>query len=156
MLRYREVQRRHPLWWIPPLALIASFMCTTYLTSILDHRPPGVAVLLIAILSVQGVVFCLQRMVTLIEDKTVCLRLGRTLKRIPLSRIRRIEVQPIPRPWNSGVWIPAGRGVDGWIFNLRARAGVQLVLREGQRILIGSRDPEALAAAIDARRRVAA
>lgn len=39
-------------------------------------------------------------------------------------------------------------GVRGWAYNVRGDEGVQLVLRSGQRILIGTQDGEAFMAAV--------
>jgi len=68
----------------------------------------------------------------------------RTRFRIPLKNV----VRAYPRTYNAlleyGGWgIRVGR--DGRAFNMRGGLGVQLVLRSGQRVLIGSQRPEELA-----------
>jgi hypothetical protein len=69
----------------------------------------------------------------------------RTRFRIPLRNV----VSAYPRSYNAlrefGGWgIRWGR--DGRAFNMRGGLGVQLVLKSGQKVLIGSQRPEELAA----------
>jgi hypothetical protein len=75
-------------------------------------------------------------------------RFGRKTRfRVPLKNV--VEVFPRtyrPVPEYGGWGIRQGPG--GRAFNMRGTEGVQLVLRSGQRLLIGSQQPAALAAAI--------
>ncbi len=74
---------------------------------------------------------------------------GLVRKEVSLSEIRRIEVGRARRWWGYGVrWTPSG-----WLYNVAGRRVVRLELASERPVMIGSDEPEALAAAIEARLR---
>lgn len=85
----------------------------------------------------------------LLEDE-IQIRFGRRTRfRIPLRHV----VRAYPRAYSPineyGGWgIRTGGKERGKAFNMRGNEGVQLVLRSGQRVLIGSQQPDELATAI--------
>ena len=84
---------------------------------------------------------------TLLSDE-LQIRFGRRTRfRIPLKNV----VSAYPRTYHPireyGGW-GIRQGFQGRAFNMRGDQGVQLVLRSGQRVLIGTQTPEALAEAI--------
>ncbi len=87
-------------------------------------------------------------MVTTVAASEIEVRFGRKTRfRIPLRHVREAyarEVQPMQEFGGWGI----RRGLAGYAFSIRGNRGVQLVLRSGRRLLIGSADPIRLEAAI--------
>ena len=93
-----------------------------------------------AIASGLGLVFSefLFPMRTTVSSDQVQIRFGRRTRfRIPLSRITQAYARTYDPLREYGGWGIRG-GSRGGAFNMRGREGVQLVLRSGKRLLIGS------------------
>jgi hypothetical protein len=90
----------------------------------------------------------LLRLETTVDDTALTVRLWFLPRRvIPLSSIRSAEVRTYRPLLEYGGWgIRWGRG--GMAYNARGNRGVQLVLENGSRVLIGSQEPERLLEAI--------
>ena len=74
--------------------------------------------------------------------------LGMLEHRIPISDIVSATVVTNPILAGYGVrWLPSG-----WLYNVSGTKAVELVMRDGRRVRIGSDEPEALAQAIAAGR----
>jgi hypothetical protein len=72
--------------------------------------------------------------------------IGLVRKEVRLSEIRGIEIGTARRWWGYGVrWTPSG-----WLYNVAGRNVVRLELATERPVMIGSDEPEALAAAIQA------
>jgi hypothetical protein len=87
-------------------------------------------------------------METTLLPEELQLRFGRRTRfRIPLKNVVRAYYRAYSPINEYGGW-GIRTGARGKAFNMRGNEGVQLVLRSGQRVLIGSQRPEELAAAI--------
>jgi hypothetical protein len=76
-----------------------------------------------------------------------------TSRVIPCAAIERLEIRTYSPIKEYGGW-----GIRGWsrknmAYNVSGNRGVQLTLRDGRRVMLGSPRPEALARAIEAERR---
>lgn len=105
-----------------------------------------------ALASVGGVawLFAAARLVTEVRGETLYLRY-RPFHRleIPLSRIRSAAVRKYAPIREFGGWgIRYGFGA-GWVWNVSGTMGVQLVLDNGRKVLVGSQRPEALKTALE-------
>jgi hypothetical protein len=89
-------------------------------------------------------------METRVLEDEIHIRFGRRTRfRIPLRHVSRAYARAYSPINEYGGWgIRSGSKVHGKAFNMRGNEGVQLILRSGQRVLIGSQMPDELAAAI--------
>jgi hypothetical protein len=91
--------------------------------------------------------FLMPMRTTLLQDE-VQIRFGRRTRfRIPLRNIVRAYARDYKPLAEFGGW-GIRNGAGGRAFNMRGERGVQLVLRSGQRVLIGTERPDELAEAI--------
>jgi hypothetical protein len=91
--------------------------------------------------------FLLPMSTTLLRDE-LQVRFGRRTRfRIPLKYVVRAYARDYNAILEYGGWGIRVSGA-GRAFNLRGQQGVQLVLRSGQRVLVGSQRPQELAEAI--------
>jgi hypothetical protein len=68
-------------------------------------------------------------------------------KDIPVAAVVRAEVVRTRPWWGYGIrWTPSG-----WLYNVAGRHAVRLEIRGGRAVMIGTDEPDALKAAIDAR-----
>lgn len=87
-------------------------------------------------------------METVLVEEELRIRFGRRMKfRIPLKNVTRAYYRAYSPIGEYGGW-GIRNGKHGRAFNMRGNEGVQLVLRSGQRVLIGSQRPEELVRAI--------
>lgn len=85
---------------------------------------------------------------TCLVPEELQVRFGRRTRfRIPLKNVVRAYSRTYNPLMEYGGW-GIRYGLQGRAFNMRGDQGVQLELRSGQRVLIGSQDPDALAEAI--------
>lgn len=156
-VHFREVQAPRQWWILAIVALVTAGAWYTFVEQILlGHRlgtdpAPDWAVWLL--LGFFGVVFPLvlltARMVVVVDDHALLIRWIPFGKRtIPLAGIVEYEAcayRPIREYLGWGIrWVP-GRGT---VWSVSGNRGVQLVLLDGRRVLVGSKRPEELAAAI--------
>lgn len=143
---FEEVQQ--PPW--PVLALVAGTTGAAVLPAL---RPLGLLARLgVGALTVGATGLAFREfafpMRTILFPDELHVRFGRRIRfRIPLKNV----VRAFPRTYRPiseyGGWgIRFGR--SGRAFNMSGNRGVQLVLKSGRRVLIGSQRPEELAAAI--------
>jgi hypothetical protein len=158
---FREVQR-FDQWWLAPLVLgIAALGWWSFVQQILLGRPfgsdpaPDWGVWLIWLLAGVGLPWAWRRGRLVIElaDGHVSARIAPLPgQRIPLHAITNIEPRryhPIREFGGWGIrWASGGR--RAW--SASGDRGVELTLADGGRVLLGSADPQALAAAIEAAR----
>ena len=69
-------------------------------------------------------------------------------RRIHFSEIRSCVARTYRPIWEYGGWGIRWRPKRGWVYNVSGKEGVQLVLTNGKKILIGSQRAEELAVAI--------
>lgn len=155
--RFEEIQTPRQWWILAVLAIVTAGAWYSFVEQVLlGHRvgtrpaPDWVVWLLFAFF---GVVFPLvlltARMVVTVTDHALRIRWIPFGKRtIPLADIAELEprtYRPIREYLGWGIrWVP-GRGT-AW--SVSGNRGVQLVLVDGGRILVGTNRPEELAAAI--------
>jgi hypothetical protein len=73
--------------------------------------------------------------------------IGLIRKEIPIADLLRADVVRTRVWWGYGIhWTPSG-----WLYNVAGRHAVRLEVRGGRAVMIGTDEPEALKAAIDAR-----
>jgi len=73
--------------------------------------------------------------------------IGLISKEIPVAAVVRAEVVRTRAWWGYGIrWTPSG-----WLYNVAGRHAVRLEVRGGRAVMIGTDEPDALKAAIDAR-----
>jgi hypothetical protein len=72
-------------------------------------------------------------------------------RRIPLSEIASCEVRTYRPIREYGGWGVRYSWANGMAYNVSGNRGVQLVLRDGRHVLIGSREPDELLAALRTR-----
>lgn len=77
----------------------------------------------------------------------VCTRL------VAYDTIRQCRVRTYRPLLEYGGWGVKWGGKKGWSYTMSGNCGVQLELHDGKKLLIGSRNPEELAAAIEQRRK---
>ncbi len=73
--------------------------------------------------------------------------IGLIRKEIPLADVVRADLVRTRVMWGYGIhWTPSG-----WLYNVAGRHAVRLEVRGGKAVMIGTDEPEALKAAVDAR-----
>jgi len=73
--------------------------------------------------------------------------IGLISKEVPLAEVVRAEAVRTRVWWGYGIhWTPSG-----WLYNVAGRYAVRLEVQAGRAVMIGTDEPEALKAAIDAR-----
>jgi len=73
--------------------------------------------------------------------------IGLISKEVPLAEVVRAEAVRTRVWWGYGIhWTPSG-----WLYNVAGRDAVRLEIRTGRAVMIGTDEPQALKAAIDAR-----
>jgi hypothetical protein len=154
---FREVQRFRDVWWIMTLVFgIAAIQWWIFLGQIVGGAPmgnrpaPDGVVLLIWLLFGIGlpVLFLLLRLEVEVTPDGVTIRFAPLFVRL-IDRRDIAGAEPLTyRPLGEfGGW-----GVRGWggrvAYNVRGDQGVELTLRDGRRVLIGTQRATELAAAI--------
>ena len=133
------------------IIMVASFALTTGSSGGIGAMPvPALAIvgLVLVILLATAVVFA--QLNVRVGNGEVSWRfgLGMLEHRIPISDIVSATVVTNPILAGYGVrWLPSG-----WLYNVSGTKAVELVMRDGRRVRIGSDEPEALAQAIAAGR----
>jgi hypothetical protein len=107
---------------------------------------PALAAVGVALVALIGAAVVFSRLDIRVESGELSWRFGLGLleHRIPLSDI--VSANVVTNP----IW--AGYGVrrlpGGWLYNVAGRQAVELQLRDGRRVRVGSDEPDALAQAI--------
>ena len=162
VVTYREVQRlTHPLLWAFVLALSA-FAWWIFLQQVVFSRPfgtnpaPNVLVIIFAVAfgAAFPLFFLALNLRVEVHSDIVRLRFFPLWSRsIPIADIEDCQprtYRPLAEYGGWGIrWSPRG-----WAYNVKGNRGVQLTLRSGRPILIGTQSPEQLAAAINAARKL--
>lgn len=158
MTFYAERQRFTQKWlWALLLGIAATFSYGAYQQLVLG-RPwgPGPAGDLVVVASWLLAAVALPALFVLARLRTEVRRSGVCVRFVPFhlrdrcwsfEEIERAEAREYPAMKEYGGW-GIRRGPEGRAYNVKGRHGVQLVLRTGKRVLIGTQDPEGLVAAI--------
>lgn len=146
-MRYHERQHFHR-GLLVFLLLVALLSGVTAVVATVQTGRLVFAVVLIPVALVPallGFVFALE---TQVEGNELRVRLvPLPFRRIPLADVASAEVRTYRPLREYGGWgIRWGRA--GMAYNARGNRGVQLVLKDGRRVLIGSQEPERLLAAL--------
>lgn len=155
---FREVQRyTNWIFWVVVIG-VTVLSWSLFIQQIALHRPMGTKGSPAWVAIIQLVIFGLGipafgatvRLITEVTPDTLRVRLAPFRGRqIPLDTIASAfprEYSPMREYGGWGVRVSA----EGRAYNATGNKGVQLVLKDGSRILIGSQQPEALAAALRA------
>ena len=156
-LLFREVQRFRDVWWVMALVFgVAALQWYIFLGQIVVGAPVGNnpasdgVVLFVWLLAGVGlpVLFLLLRLEVEVSPNAVTIRFAPLFIRV-IDQREIAGAEPVTyRPLGEfGGW-----GVRGWgarvAYNVRGNQGVELTLRDGRRVLIGTRRAAELAAAI--------
>lgn len=154
---FREQQHMRQWWLWVILLLITGLSWYFFIGQILLDRPvgdrpaPDWAVWLIFLLFgiVMPLFFLATRLVTVVTQELLDVHFRfLSRRRIPLSSIASasaVRYRPLLEYGGWGIrWSP-GRG---WAYNAHGDRGVRLKFRDGKQLLVGSQDPDALAAAL--------
>jgi len=158
---YREVQRLTQLWIWALMLVPTALIWWGFVQQVALNRPWGdrpVSDLSLTIIwLLTGIVLPLLlaavNLSTVVQGDVIRLRYfplwRKTIRLADIAECTARTYRPIREYGGWGIrWAPR----NGWAYNVRGNRGVQLVLANGKRLLIGSERAEDLAAAIDARR----
>jgi len=162
---FREVQRF--LWWVLlPVGIVTGIIWWTFARQILLGQPVGEQPVPDWLAWVLTLVFGLglpalalaMRLVTEVRPGSVSVRLiPFRLQPIPLAYVKEASVRRYSAAREYGGYgvrkgflgLNLGRGArNGWAYTARGDQGVQLVMTNGFRVLIGSQQPERLLSAL--------
>ena len=154
---FREVQRfRHWFFWVP-IAVVVGVIWWQFIQQIVIGRPPGTepisdwaAWVLTIVFGLGFPVFAaIVRLVTEVRPGTLSIRLvpfrGRL---IPLQDIRTADSREYSPMREFGGWGIRLAADGGKAYNAHGSVGVQLVLTDGKRVLVGTQRAEELIAAL--------
>lgn len=155
-MRFREVQRPRQWWVWGIVILVAVLSWNDFIRHIVLNEPeqlgdPSDTFVMVS-WALFGVglplFFAIVKLVVEVRKDEIYIRLFpiRT-RRVPLNRIQSFEARryrPI-RDYGGWGWRLSRKGVA---FNISGSSGVELVLDDGERIMIGSQKADELAAAI--------
>lgn len=156
---YREEQK-FDQWWIRAIVIIVVLSTWFgFVQQIIIGKPFGPnpasnpAVILITILIGVGfpVLMFSVKMVTEIDTSQIYIKyIPFFRKTIRLDETAHYEIRKYRPIWEYGGWGIRWGGIkQGWVYNMSGNMGVQLTLKNGKRILIGTNQPEILKEAID-------
>ena len=155
---YREVQRLRQWWVWAIILLVTGVSWWAFLAQIVGGEPWGdrpapdwVVWLIFVIFGVFApLLLYFARLVVSVDDEAVRIRwVPFARKTIPLADIESAEARTYRPIREYGGWGVRWAGKRGTAWNAHGNRGVQLVLRGGKRVLIGSQQAEALAEAIE-------
>jgi hypothetical protein len=162
---FKEVQRF--LWWVLlPVGIVTAVIWWTFIKQVVLGQPVGKTPIPDWLAWIFAMVFGLgfpalgyaMRLITEVRPGTLVVRLSpfRTL-RIPLEYLQDAQVREYSAAREYGGygvrrgWLGLNIGTrsrNGWAYTARGRRGVQLVLVNGLRIMVGSQQPEDLLRAL--------
>ncbi len=152
---FREEQRFSPLLGIIPATFAGAVALVLFVTKGWPSAGgKGVPVLLtvliaIAVAVLTAALFAVSKLTVEVGDGALQIRFFPFLKKaIPFSDIAAVESRTYRPLLDYGGWGVRYSLRNGWAYNVRGNRGVQLRLKDGKRILIGSQRPEDLAGAL--------
>jgi hypothetical protein len=145
VLFHEEQQFRQPWIWALLLLISAAMLAVAFT----HHSFWFALVVLLLDTAIAGFMYSL-KLTTEVNQDGVCVRFFPLWVRqtIPFSDIARYEARRYRPILEYGGW-GVRYGWKGKAYNVRGNRGVQLYLRSGKRLLIGSQRPEELARAIE-------
>lgn len=163
---FLEVQKQRQVWlWVfLAVSLLATVIThvvlvkKTGLTAMLEQNPVGTVIGIIfgplALLAVLILMYY-SKLITEVRSEGIYIRyvpFHRSYRRFLFSDIQSWEPRtysPIGEYGGWGIRWGCRGGIDNLAYNVSGNQGVQLVLKNGRRILVGSQKPQELALAIE-------
>lgn len=157
MVIFREVQYMRHVWWVMLLVVgLAALMWWGFIQQIIFGEPwgtnPAPDWMMWLLLMIVGIglplAFYWMRLIVEVMDDSVSIRYVPLTKRtIPLADIEQVEALTYKPLQEFGGWGVRGRS-NRRAYNVSGNRGVELTLRDGRMIMIGSQKAEELALAI--------
>ncbi|HWV58533.1 MAG TPA: DUF6141 family protein [Longimicrobiales bacterium] len=158
--RYVEVQRFTQTWIRLLVMGTALLAWSIAFVQLLLDRPVGnnpandvVVVLAWLIIGVaMPAFFASMKLRIEVREHAICVRFfpfHSHFRCFPYAELRSLYARRYRPILEYGGW-GVRLGTSGWAYNTSGNLGVQLVLRSGKRVLIGSQDPDAIVAAVAA------
>lgn len=157
MVIFREVQYMRHVWWVMLLVVgLAALMWWGFIQQIIFGEPwgtnPAPDWMMWLLLMIVGIglplAFYWMRLIVEVMDDSVSIRYVPLTKRtIPLADIEQVEALTYKPLQEFGGWGVRGRS-NRRAYNVSGNRGVELTLRDGRTIMIGSQKAEELALAI--------
>ena len=144
MTRYRHTQTG----WLLRILVIAPALLLFVLGPVM--HAPGVQFIWLPIVALLGLLGVLFSTLTIeIDDTDLRWRFGLGVwsKSVALADI--VIASPVRNPWWYGLGIHLTP--YGWLYNVGGLDAVQIVLRDGRRVRLGTDEPDALAQALASR-----
>ena len=145
-MTYFHEEQSFRQWWLPVLLAVVALPVVV----VLAVRGPVLEVLVIPLVVLAiGALFAFARLVVDVDREaiTIAFHLLWPKRRIALASVRRAEAtkyRPLIDYGGYGVRL----GFKGWAYNVSGDEGVLVETTEGARVMIGSRRPKELEAAI--------
>ena len=137
-------------WPMAVGAGLALGFATVVLVAVSDETRAAASWTIVALYATIGLAFAafFRLRVTVDPDRILAVfGIGLIRKEIPLADVLRADVVRTRVWWGYGIhWTPSG-----WLYNVAGRHAVRLEVRGGRAMMIGTDEPDALKAAIDAR-----
>lgn len=155
---FREVQRFRQPWLVATLLGVAGVTWWLLARALMGAASPGFLTLALLYWAVFGLLFPLfflwvLRLEVEVREDGVYFRffpLHLTFRRIPFEEVAHCSARTYNPVREYGGWGIRYSLRGGRAYNVRGNRGVQLVLRNGERILLGSQRAEELARAVRA------
>lgn len=155
---YREVQHFRQAWVWAIVMAIAGLMWYGSVQQLLLHRPFGDRPMPDSLLLIFWLVFGIglpaffyyAKLITEVRHDGIYLRffpIQRSFRRIAFDELKRYEVRTYRPIIEYGGW-GIRYALKGKAYNVSGNRGLQLELKDGKRLLIGSQGPEAFLQAI--------
>jgi hypothetical protein len=130
--------------WVTLGALLLALAALLPICGLPDTKP--VVVTVAALVAVSVLLFGTLRV--RVDDRAISIRFGVGLirRRVDLAEVRAFAKVRNPWYWGWGI----RRYPGGWLYNVSGHQAIELQLRNGKRLRVGTDDPEALYAALRA------
>ncbi len=148
---FREVQRFRQWWvWAILLGSLGVAVGGTGYEVYRQEVPLTSLLVMLAVAAGMILLFVVLELVIEVRSDVLYVRFWPVRKQIPYDEITRCEARTYRPILEYGGW-GIRWGWKGWAYNVSGKEGVQLELKSGRRLLLGSQRPGELAAAIPAR-----
>lgn len=155
--RFREEQRFRQLWTWLVIGFVATLQWWGFIQQILLGQPwgdnPGPDWMMVLFWLVFGIGFPLfflyLRLVVTVTDEVIDIRFYPLTRRtIPIADVQHVEARTYSAIGEYGGWGIRGLTGSNRAYNVSGNRGVELVLSDGRKVLIGSQRADALELAI--------
>lgn len=139
MTRYKHTQ----VGWLLTILGVSALVGVTALT-VAVHAPPGMTVVAVVAASIMFL-FC--RLTTEVTDDAFLFRFSLGVVRRTIARSEIAACRPVTNAWYWGLGIHLTP--RGWLYNVAGAKAVELDLRNGRHLRVGTDEPEQLCAALN-------